>query len=158
MLTNEPEEIEPPQIINLSRVSVGAVQAELVRASQSAMQELNADEVELHSSAAASVQTKQFSAHESAIGTVFADQVNIHESLTHLVSAREVHTDGPAVAIVATAVTGDNIRTGLLISREVHGNVTTTFDARLAVLTGFIAGSVVGLILLAGRLLFRRKD
>ena len=157
MLANEPDAVQPPQVINLSKVKVGAVQAGLVRASQSAVQELNAEEAEMNNSAAASVQTGNLRASDSALGAVFAGQANLSDSFIQLVSADAVQLDGGAAAIVANSVSGENIRTGLLISREVHGNVTTTFDSRLAVLTGFIAGSVIGLILLAGRLFFSRR-
>jgi hypothetical protein len=58
---------------------------------------------------------------------------------------------------VSRDVSADSIRSCILISREVHGNVTTTVDGRTALLSAAVGGVVTGLILLAGRFLFERK-
>ena len=65
--------------------------------------------------------------------------------------------DIQAIAVIGTNVQADSIRTGLLISREVHGNVTTTVDGRTALLAGLAGGALAGLIMLSGRLLFGHK-
>jgi len=62
-----------------------------------------------------------------------------------------------AIAIIGREVHADNIRTGILFSSEIHGNVTTTLDGRTALLAAVVGGIATGLVLLAGRLLFGHK-
>ena len=167
------DEIEIPQIVNLSQVKVEFVQADLVRASQSAIQQLTAEEVELQTSAAISIQTSEFQARDSIIGVVSTHQASIVDSLVGAIRADTINFDGfsalvvgdsitnkdlRAVAMVGTNVQADSIQTSILISREVHGNITTIIDGRTAVFAGLAAGAVTGLILLTGRLLFGRKN
>jgi hypothetical protein len=65
--------------------------------------------------------------------------------------------DLDALAAVGREIHGTNIRTGLLISREVHGNVEALIDSRTALLAGLVGGMAAGLIMLVGRLLFGRR-
>ena len=172
MSTPQPEDIETPQVINLSQVRVENIQAGLVRASQTAIGELKAEEVELQLSAAVTTQTKDLNAHDSALGGVVAEQASIKESIVGSIRAGSLSFSGVAalslannmtckdlnaIAVVGQELHADNIRTGILLSREIHGNVTTTVDGRTALLAGLAGGAVTGLILLAGRLLFGRK-
>ena len=57
---------------------------------------------------------------------------------------------------VAQQVSAGNIRAGLVIGREINGDIQTLIDARTALLSGIVGGIVAGLILLAGKLLFGR--
>ena len=173
MATSQPEETELPQIINLSQARVDNVQADLVRASQTAILNLNAEEVDLQTSLAASVQTGEFNAHDSILGAVICENASLQDSIAGGIRAETLNFQGASVlniantmtnmdvnafAVVATDFRADNIRTGILISREVHGNVTATVDGRTALLGGLVGGAVTGLILLAGMLLFRPKN
>jgi hypothetical protein len=172
MDTTEPEEIETPEVVNLSQVTVESIRAELVRASQTRIQQLNAGEVELQMSAAGGVQARELHARDSALGGVMAEQANVQDSIAggirsedlsfngvvglavaNCIEAQEMH----AIAVVGRELHADNIRTGILISREIHGNVTATIDGRTALLAGLAGGAVTGLILLAGKLAFGRK-
>jgi hypothetical protein len=60
-----------------------------------------------------------------------------------VVAGREVHVN--------------ETRTGILLARTVHGDVNTVLDTRGALIAGLTAGLFSGLMLLLGRLLFRRK-
>jgi len=168
----QPEESETPQVVNLSQVTVESVVAGLVRASQTSIENLNAEEVELQFSAAGAAQTRDLHARDSALGGVAAEQANVQDSIIGGLRAETINFNGVAAVAVANTITGtdvhaiavmsqelraDNIRAGILISREIHGNVTTTIDGRTALLAGLAGGAVTGLILLTGRLLFGRK-
>ena len=172
MDTTEPEEVETPQVVNLSQVTVDSVQAGLVRASQASIRQLNADEVELQMSAACGIQTRDFHARDSALGGVAAEHATVQDSIAggiraealsfngvaglavaNSIDAHEIH----AIAVMSRKLHADNIRTSILISREIQGNVTTMVDGRTAMLAGLAGGAATGLVLLAGKLLFGRK-
>ena len=172
MAVPESEETDLPQIINLSQVTVENVQAELVRASQVMVQNLNAEEVDLQTSIIGVIQTGDLQAHDSFLGTIGCQQASVQDSLVGGLRAETLSFNGVSalavannmsnkelntLAVVSTNVQADNIHTGILISREVHGNVTTTLDGRTAMMAGLVGGAVTGLILLAGKILFNRK-
>jgi hypothetical protein len=58
--------------------------------------------------------------------------------------------------LAAQEVHAPSLRTSVLIARQVEGNVETLADTRQVLLGGLVAGAVLGLFLLLGRLLFRR--
>jgi hypothetical protein len=168
-----PEEMETPQVVNLSQTSVEKVEAELVRASLTGIEYLTAEEAELQESAAGAVNTEKLTARDSIIGFVNTGSASIEDCITVAVRAEDnISFNGvagvvvggtvqveelDAVLVVGREVNGANIRSGLLISREVHGNVETLMDSRTALLAGLAGGISAGLVLLVGRLLFRRK-
>ncbi len=173
MDTPQTEETEIPQIVNLSQVSAEIVQAGLVRASQTAIQQLSAEEVDLQTSVVGAIQTGEIHAHDSIIGGTTSHKASLDNSLvggirTDSISFNGVsaliignsmtNNDVHAIAMIATDIQADTIQTGILFSREVHGNVTTTLDGRTALMVGVVGGAVAGLILLAGKLLFGRKN
>ena len=172
MAANQPEEAELPQVVNLSNVSVENVEAELVRTDQTGIQQLNAEEVELHISAVGTAQATNLHSHYSALGVVTSQQATVQDSISGGIQAESLTFNGvtalalansmsiqdvDAIVIAGTDVHADNIRTGILIGKQVHGNVTTVVDGRTALLAGLVGGAVAGLILLAGKLLFGRK-
>ena len=172
MAANQPEEAELPQVVNLSNVSVENVEAELVRTHQTSIQQLNAKEVELHISALGTANTGELQANDSIVGMVVSEQAEVKDSIVGGVTATTLSLNGvsvlalansmsikdvDAIAVVGTEINAENSRTGILISREVNGNVTTVVDGRTVLLAGLAGGTIAGLILLAGKLLFGRK-
>lgn len=173
MVASQPDEPQLPQIVNLSQVRVENVQADLVRASQTIVGQIKSEEVELQESAAASVLTDELHTQDSAIGVIITDQANLVDSIVLGVRAENVVFHGAAGVVVANNIESEdikaaavftaadihavNIKTGILFSREVHGNVTTTLDGQTALMIGLVGGAAAGLILLAGRLLFGHK-
>ena len=172
MVANQPEETDLPQVVNLSNVSVENIEAELVRTNQTSIQQLNADEVELHISAVGNVEAADLHARDSIVGIVVSQQAEVKDSIVGGVRAETLSLDGvtvlalansmsikdvDAIAVAGTEISAENIRTGILISREVKGNVTTMVDGRIVLLAGLAGGTIAGLILLAGKLLFGRK-
>jgi cytoskeletal protein CcmA (bactofilin family) len=172
MAANPPEETELPQVINLSNVSVENVEAELVRTNQTSIEQLNAEEVELHISALGTARAGNLHAKDSILGVVISEQATVQDSITGGVRAQSLSLNGvtvlalansmsieavDAVVVAGTQISAENIRTGILISQQVNGNVTTMVDGRTVLLAGLAGGTVAGLILLAGKLLFGRK-
>jgi hypothetical protein len=167
------KEMEAPQVVNLSQTTVENVQAELVRASLTGIEHLTAEEVELQESAAVVVNTGKLATRDSLVGFVNSGSASIEDCI--VIAARAENNlslsgiaglavggtvqvdDLDALAVVGREIHGTNIRTGLLISREVHGNVETLIDSRTALLTGLVGGMAAGLIMLVGRLLFGRR-
>jgi hypothetical protein len=172
MVANQPEKAELPQVVNLSNVSVENIDAELVRTNQTSIGQLNADEVELHISGVCTAGAVNMHARDSIIGTFACQQATLQDSIiggvrgealtfngvTALALANSISIqDVDAIVVAGTEINAENIRTGILICRDVKGNVTTVVDGRTALLAGLAGGAVAGLILLVGKLLFGRK-
>lgn len=161
-----------PEVVNMHETQAASVQAELVRASASQIKQLTAQEVDLRDSVAVVVNAETVSARKTGVahleagnftlldGTVLVSKSN---SATLKGRAGLVITDfaeiknGSAAILASRAIKADTIRTGILISRNVEGNVETLMDTRSTVLAGMVAGAVMGSLLMVGQFLFRRK-
>ena len=149
------------------------VQAQLVRMSQAAAEKITAEEVEMDRSAAADLSANNVSTDRSAIGEVRASDFTAERSLLGFVQAERASFGGIAGAVISqgadvrNSATGvviandvnfaDSARTVLLISNNVHGNVTTLMDTRTALLAGLVAGLFASISVLLGRMLFGRR-
>lgn len=174
MDTNQSEETELPQVANLSQVSAENVKAELVRTNQTAIQKLEAEEIELNISAVATAQTNDLSLNDSIGGIIMSEQASVEDSIVGGVRAQAVSVNGITGLVAGTSITlgdgvragivagakveAENIHTSILLSPKVVGNVTTTVDGRTALMAGLAGGALAGVILLAGKLLFGRKN
>jgi hypothetical protein len=76
-------------------------------------------------------------------GAVVAGSADVHHGAAGFVAGREVHVS--------------EARTGILLARTVYGDVNTVLDTRGALIAGLTGGLFAGLMLLLGRVLFRRK-
>ncbi|MCC6500667.1 MAG: hypothetical protein IT313_10410 [Anaerolineales bacterium] len=171
----EPEELpefESPQVTNISHADVQSVQAEWVQMHQADAETIAADEVDLHQSAAANVKATLVNARQSALATVHADHVSVEAGAVGFVQAESSSTNGYTAVIAAGSadvhnsavgylvgrdVHAENVRTVLLLAKNVEGNVTTTLDTRGALIAGLVGGLFGGLMLLLGRFLLRRN-
>lgn len=171
----EPEElpeIDSSQVTNISHADVQTVHAELVRMHEADAENIIAQEVELRQSAAGNVKADRFSAHQSAIGMLSAKEASVEESAVGFVQAEKMSAGGYTGVVVAGSadiqhgmavfVAGREVhvneaRTGILLARNVQGNVTTVLDTRGALLAGLVGGLFAGLMLMLGRALFGRK-
>jgi alanine dehydrogenase len=139
---------------------------------QSDAENIVAQEVELQQSAAANVKAEHFSAHQSAVAMLNAKDVSVEESAVGFVQAEKMSAGGYTGVIVAGSadvqhgmavfVAGREVhvneaRTGILLARNVSGNVTTLLNTREALLVGLVGGLFAGLMLMLGRVLFGRK-
>jgi hypothetical protein len=172
VVATQPEEPEHPQIVNISQSSVEMIQAGLVRANQTNIRHLEADEVDLQVAAAGRIETSGLQVRDSAIGVVSSSQASVVDSIAGGIRSDTLNFNGVAALAVANNFTGkdvsaftiiatdlkaDTIHTGILISREVHGNVTTTVDAQSALMAGLVGGLTTGLVLMVAKLLFGRN-
>ena len=169
--TSEPA--DRPQVANLTTSSVETVNAELVRMHQSAAREITSDEVELHQSGAIDVTTVEVNAHEAALGFVTAGEVEMTNSAAGAIRAERVNLTGQAGVILAGSanlgntyagivagreVRGERVESLVLLAGNVEGEVFTVIDTRGALLAGMVGGLFAGLVLLMGRLIFRRDS
>jgi hypothetical protein len=101
--------------------------------------------------------SQQAEVKDSIVGGARAESLSL-DGVTVLALANSMSIkDVDAVAVAGTEISAENIRTGILISREVNGNVTTVVDGRTVLLAGLAGGAIAGIMLLAGKLLFGRK-
>ena len=172
----EPEElpeIDSSQVTKLSHVDVQTIRAELVRMHQADAETIIAQEVELQQSAAANVKADRFSAHHlSAVGILNAKEASVENGLVGFVQAEKMSAGGYTGAVLAGSaevqhgmagfVAGRDVhvnesRTGILLARNLYGNVTTVLDTRGVLIVGLVSGLFAGLMLMLGRMLFGRK-
>ncbi len=163
---------DQPEVVNLVRVDAGAVTAEMVRMHQSVAETIHSDDVEMNQSAAAVVNAQTLSARQVALARVTAEQVEIAQGAVGAVRATLVNAQGRIGAVAGESVTVEGARVGVTAAREVRGGrvdsvvllagrvegeVHTLMDTRRAVIAGLVGGLFAGLILLVGRIAFRRE-
>jgi hypothetical protein len=171
----EPEELpefESPQITNVMHADVKSVHAELVRMRQADAEFIRAEEVEMQNSAAANVKAGQVTARQSGLGMVNATEARLENAAAGFVRAENASVSGYTAVLgarsadihhsavgylAAKEVHAEDVRTVVLLARNVNGNITTTLDTRGVVIAGLIGGLFGGLMLLLGRFLLRRS-
>ncbi len=162
-----------PEVVNIEHADVESVTASLVRMRQANAQTISADEVELAQSAAGMVTTTNFAARQSAVGGVNAQVAEVMNSTVGGVRADSVAVQGIVGGVAggivnvvdarvgvtaAREVRGEKIHSLVLIAGRVEGEVHTVVDTRGAILFGIVSGLCAGLIVLAGRMAFRRDE
>ncbi len=164
-----------PEVVNLIDSQADLIEADLVRTSRSYVGSLHAEEVELHQAVALDVDAQNLNANTSVIGVVQAASVTTTNSL--LVAARAerleinnsltggVYADNTILAegsqtgiLVTGKASGEQIRTVVLVARQVDGPVETMLDTRQVALASVLAGVACGIVILLGQFLFRRKN
>lgn len=171
-LKNSPE-LDEPQVTEISEEQLRDVQAQSVGMHQAAAQSISSSEVHMEQSAAGAVKATNVNAHQAALGAVEATQVLSEQSFIGAVQAEKASISGYTGAVAAGtaevhysvvgAVVGnevhvaDQTRIVLLVSKNVQGNVTTLMDTRGALIAGLLAGLFSGIMLLLGRMLFKRE-
>lgn len=94
------------------------------------------------------VTTTRLSLDKSAIRRIQADEVEIDKSAVGIASFdRGTIRQSSAGVVIGRSVAMDEVRTGILISPVVRGDVHTLLDMRSAVAIGF--GMVLGKVFLA---------
>lgn len=168
-----PENEESLHVTPISNADVGSIHAEVVQMHQADADTITAEDVDMQQSAAGNVKANIISAHQSALGNVEAEEIVTQQSATGMVQAEEATVSGYTGAVIAGSaeihhslvgyVAGSDVnveastRTVLLVARNVHGNVTTLIDNRSALIAGLTGGLFAGMMLLLGRMLFRRR-
>jgi len=170
--SNPSSENDQPQVINLSEVDVDTVDAGLVRMHQSSARVIHAEDVELSQGVALEVNAGSLQARQAGLGFAQADVLSVQDGVVVAARAGKVSVNGAAGLVVAGSVEfgntyagvvtarevrGEKIESIILLSRKVEGNVSTVMDTRGALIAGLIGGLFAGIMLLLGRMLFRRK-
>jgi hypothetical protein len=164
---------DTPEVVNISHADVEAVTAEMVRLHQSAVQTINSEDVEMNIAAVAGVRTRTLSARQSLIGDINADSAQINKSVVGGVRGTTVDVEGMVGGVagdtvnlqnarvgvtVAKEVRGDKVESLILLAGRVEGEVHTAVDTRGAIIAGLVGGLFAGLLLLVGRIAFRRDE
>ena len=113
---------------------LGDVNATSANVDRASVRSVEAEQAHLEKAAVRRLQAQQATVDKSAIGYARIDQATLRES--------------SAGVIVARSVACDEVRTGILVSPVVRGEVHTLVDMRSAVAIG--VGIVLGRVLLAG--------
>ena len=150
-----------------------AVEAEVVNISQGGADVIKANQVHIEMGIASTVYAEDVNVNMG--GVVLADSDSLRVEQGGVVMARTqdlVVEDGGVGLAFADTATFANVRAGVvvtqhveledartlvLLSREIHGTVETVLDTRGAALAGIAAGLGVGLMLIIGGLLGRRR-
>lgn len=173
MLENDEfPEIDSPQATNISHSDVVNVHAEMVQMHQSDAETITAETVEMQKSAAGSVKAVNVFGHTALMGAVSGNEVFVQDGGVGFAQAEKMSVSGYTGAVVAGSadvhdgmvgfVAGRDVhvseaRTGILLARTVYGDVNPVLDTRGALIVGLTGGLFAGLMLLLGRMLFRRK-
>jgi len=167
-------EEDQPEVVNLIDSQADLIEADLVRTSRSYVGSLHAEEVELYQAIAMDVDAQNLNANMSALGVVQAasvsatdslllaaraDRLEINNSLTGGIYAdTAILGQGSQAGVLVTGkASGEQIRTVVLIARQVDGPVETMLDNRQVALASVLTGVVCGMVILVGQFLFRRK-
>jgi hypothetical protein len=165
------ESADRPEVVNLAHVDAGAVTAEMIRMHQSNAESIQSEDVELSVSAAGGITAQTLSAQKSIIGGVNAESAEIVNSVVGGVRAALVNAQGYIGAVAGDTVTLEGARVGVTAAREVRGGriesvillagrvegeVHTVVDTRGAIIAGLVGGLFAGLVVLVGRIAFRR--
>lgn len=166
------ESADQPEVVNLARVDAGEVTAEMVRMHQSSAETVTSEDVEMNIAAVGGVNTQTLSARQSLLGGVNAESAEIHNSFVGGVKGTNVGVQGIVGGVVGEAVSlqnayvgvtaarevrGEKIESVILLAGRVDGEVHTVVDTRGAVIAGLVGGLFAGLIVLVGRIAFRRE-
>jgi len=167
-------EEDQPEVVNLIDSQADLIEADLVRTSRSYVGSLHAEEVELHQAAAMDVDAQNLNANTSVIGVVQAasvtttnslllaaraERLEINNSLTGGIYAdNTILGEGSQTGVLVTGkASGEQIRTVVLVARQVDGPVETMLDTRQVALASVLTGVACGIVILLGQFLFRRK-
>jgi len=163
-----------PEVVNLIDSQAEKVEADLVRASRSYVGYLTAEETELHQAVALNVNAHNLNANTSLLGisqsistssnnsillAARAERMELKGSLTGGIYADNASlADGARAGILVSGkVSGEQVRSVILVARQVEGPVETMLDTRQVALASILAGFACGLVVLLGQFLFRHK-
>ncbi len=163
-------DMNDPTVEARTNAVLDSIQGEFVQVDQSSVNQIIAESVTLNQSKVQHVSGQQVDIHQSSVGVAHATHVNINSGSVGICSATEANVEGDAGVMIGQAVTLNNHRTGLVLTREVHGSniraviflagrsngaVETIVDQRSVALFGLATGVAMGLVFGLFRLLKR---
>jgi hypothetical protein len=147
--------------------------AEVMELHGGAIETLQADQVNMQMGGAQKIEATEVFLHQSAAAMIEAGHVDMRQTAAIAVRGNAVTTAQTAsLTAVADRLEQRNCRSGVVIARvadmhassalvllagQTNGPVETLLDTRGALLAGLIGGTVMGAILIAGSLIFRRR-
>jgi hypothetical protein len=155
-------------VLKKSHVALESVQADVVQLNQSSANQVNADSVNAHDSGVQQVNGQSVTVNDCGVGVIHATSVNVKDSGIGICSANEATINSNVGVMIGQSVTLSNHRTGLVLTREVHGGpihsifflagrseapVETIVDQRSVALFGLATGIAIGLVIGIFRLL-----
>ncbi len=133
-------------------------EAEVVDITQGGAEVVKAEVVHLRQGGAYTVHATHMTVEQGGVAWATCDTLTVEQGGVGAAQTNVFRVkDGGVGVVVAQHAELTNARTLLLLSGDVHGNVETVLDTRGAALAGIAAGAAIGLMLIIGGLLGRRK-
>lgn len=157
-MAQEAQDILNAEEAHFTQSSVMHVTATQVEMRQSGAQEIHGDQVNVHQSGVLSVQAEHLILEQSSAFMARAADATLQNSST-VVAIADSGTlqDSTAGIVIARQVLQGPVHTTVLLASQVEGPVETLLDTPRALLAGLASGVAVGLVMLIGRLLTRRR-
>ena len=158
--------------VKLENIPVDHVQAELVVVQNSLVQHISSTEAEIVQSGVFQVDGDRIEIHQGGAGLAQTTSLQIQQGGVGVAQADQISVTGLVGLGVADRLELDNSQAGLLLANEIHttgsrsvfmlaghidGPVETVLDTPRTILAGLVAGVAVGLVLMVGNLLTRRR-
>lgn len=170
----ETTEETQPEVVNLIDSQAELIEADLVRTSRSYVGTLHAEEVELFQAAALDVEARNIHSNSAVVGVGQASSISAKDSLILASRAEKLEIsnslaggiyaestllgEGSQTGILVTGkASGEQIRSVVLIARQVDGNVETMLNTRQVALASVLTGLACGFVIMLGQILFRKK-
>jgi repressor of nif and glnA expression len=159
-----------PSAVNKARAALNTVEGDVVQINQSSINQVNGDTVKVQGSSVRHIAGQSISAANSIVMMAQGNNINVSNGGVGICSVANATVNGNLGVMVGQSVTLNDHRTGLIISRDVHGGpiqsvffiagqthapVETIVDQRSVALFGAAAGVALGLVLGIFRLLKR---
>lgn len=135
------------QVVNLEGGEAYVIKADTVNAHNAGVNTAYAHTLNLETSGLVWTETDALNLTQSAAGYVRAETAHLNNSAAKFVVAGEVHLNEAAavLSIARRAEVADGARVGLLVAREVHGDVRPALDTRQTLWLGAAVAAVFAL-------------
>lgn len=135
------------QVVNLEGGEAYVIKADTVNAHNAGVNTAYAHTLNLEASGLLWTETDALNLAQSAAGYVRAETAHLNNSAAKFVVAGEVHLNeaAAAVAVARHANVAEGARVGLLVAREVHGNIQPALDTRQTLWLGAAVAAVFAL-------------
>ena len=141
------------QTVNLTQSSAAHIDADRVELTQSAARVVDADAVEMNSSAAQMVEAETVRLSGSAMLGARTETLAVEQSVLGLVRTTDATVADSAVLMLAgDEIQAANVNAFFLYAGHAEGEVKALLDVRSAMVIGAVAGVVLFLLSLLGRL------
>ncbi len=145
-------------IVRLSGGAIERVAAETVSIRQGGARTITADTVTMQQGGAGLVNGAEVDMHQSGALAIRTQQATLEYSGAAGIAADHLQATHARIGVaVSDRADLRQTSTVVLLARQTEGQVTTLLDTRGTLLAGLVAGLALGLTLIAGSLLARRR-